>query len=71
MVAGYSIGGGHVLRMMCDLTIAAENAIFGRTGSYLLTAAGRFVYGAYRWSKRVKSGFLCRRYDAQRALDMG
>lgn len=50
MVAGYSIGGGHVLHMMCDLTIAADNAVFGQTGrkSAPSTRLGRILHGAYR-----------------------
>ncbi|MCX0322956.1 Naphthoate synthase [Klebsiella pneumoniae] len=60
MVAGYSIGGGHVLHMMCDLTIAAENAIFGQTGqkSALSTAAGAppIWRGSSGRKKRAKSG---------------
>ncbi|VTP84727.1 naphthoate synthase [Proteus vulgaris] len=54
MVAGYSIGGGHVLHMMCDLTIAAENAIFGQTGPKVGSfdgGWGGFLYGPYCWSK--------------------
>ncbi len=49
MVAGYSIGGGHVLHMMCDLTIAADNAIFGQTGPkvrFLRRRLGRFLHGS-------------------------
>ena len=75
MVAGYAIGGGHVLHVVCDLTIAAENARFGQTGpkvgsfdgglgsSYLARIVGQ---------KRAREiWFLCRQYDAQQALDMG
>lgn len=75
MVAGYSIGGGHVLHLMCDLTIAAENARFGQTGP----AVGSFDggYGASYMARIVgqkkarEIWFLCRQYDAQEALDMG
>ncbi len=55
MVAGYSIGGGHVLHMMCDLTIAAENAIFGQTGpesGVFRWRLGRFLYGAHRRAEK-------------------
>ena len=75
MVAGYAIGGGHVLHVMCDLTIAADNAIFGQTGpkvgsfdggygsSYLARIVGQ--------KKAREIWFLCRQYDAQQALAMG
>lgn len=75
MVAGYSIGGGHVLHMMCDLTIAADNAIFGQTGPKVSSFDGG--WGASCMArivgrkKRVKSGSYCRQYDAKQALDMG
>jgi naphthoate synthase len=75
MVAGYAIGGGHVLHVVCDLTIAADNARFGQTGprvgsfdgglgsSYLSRVVGQ--------KKAREIWFLCRQYDAQQALDMG
>jgi naphthoate synthase len=75
MVAGYAIGGGHVLHVVCDLTIAADNAIFGQTGpkvgsfdggygsSYLARIVGQ--------KKAREIWFLCRQYDAQQALEMG
>ncbi|MGK0189583.1 MAG: naphthoate synthase [Verrucomicrobiales bacterium] len=75
MVAGYAIGGGHVLHVVCDLTVAAENARFGQTGpkvgsfdgglgsSYLARIVGQ--------KKAREIWFLCRQYDAQQALDMG
>ena len=75
MVAGYAIGGGHVLHVVCDLTIAADNARFGQTGprvgsfdgglgaSYLARVVGQ--------KKAREIWFLCRQYDAQQALDMG
>jgi len=75
MVAGYAIGGGHVLHVMCDLTIAADNAIFGQTGpkvgsfdggygsSYLARIVGQ--------KKAREIWFLCRQYTAQQALEMG
>ncbi len=75
MVAGYAIGGGHVLHVMCDMTIAADNAIFGQTGpkvgsfdggygsSYLARIVGQ--------KKAREIWFLCRQYTAQQALEMG
>jgi naphthoate synthase len=75
MVAGYAIGGGHVLHVVCDITIAAENARFGQTGprvgsfdgglgsSYLARIVGQ--------KKAREIWFLCRQYDAKQALDMG
>ncbi len=75
MVAGYAIGGGHVLHMMCDLTIAAENAIFGQTGPKVGSFDGG--YGASYMARIVgqkkarEIWFLCRQYNAQQALTMG
>ena len=75
MVAGYAVGGGHVLHLVCDLTIAADNARFGQTGprvgsfdagfgsSYLARVVGQ--------KKAREIWFLCRQYDAKAALDMG
>jgi naphthoate synthase len=75
MVAGYAIGGGHVLHLICDLTIAAENGVFGQTGpkvgsfdggygsSYLARIVGQ--------KKAREIWFLCRQYNAQQALEMG
>lgn len=75
MVAGYAIGGGHVLHLVCDLTIAADNARFGQTGpkvgsfdgglgsSYLARIVGQ--------KKAREIWYLCRQYDAQQALNMG
>jgi naphthoate synthase len=75
LVAGYAIGGGHVLHVICDLTIAAENAVFGQTGpivgsfdagfgsSYLASIVGQ--------KKAREIWYLCRQYDAKEALDMG
>ncbi len=75
MVAGYAIGGGHVLHVVCDLTIAADNAKFGQTGpkvgsfdgglgsSYLARIVGQ--------KKAREIWFLCRQYDAKQALEMG
>ncbi len=75
MVAGYAIGGGHVLHLMCDLTIAAENAIFGQTGPRVGSFDGG--YGASYMARIVgqkkarEIWFLCRQYDARQALEMG
>lgn len=75
MVAGYAIGGGHVLHMMCDLTIAADNAIFGQTGPKVGSFDGG--YGASYMARIIgqkkarEIWFLCRQYTAQQALDMG
>ncbi len=75
MVAGYAVGGGHVLHLVCDLTIAADNGVFGQTGpkvgsfdgglgsSYLARVVGQ--------KKAREIWFLCRQYTAQQALDMG
>ncbi|CDR33681.1 1,4-dihydroxy-2-naphthoyl-CoA synthase [Criblamydia sequanensis] len=75
MVSGYAIGGGHVLHVVCDLTIASENAIFGQVGpkvgsfdgglgsSYLSRIVGQ--------KKAREIWFLCKQYDAQEALEMG
>ncbi len=75
MVAGYAIGGGHVLHLMCDLTIAADNARFGQTGPKVGSFDGG--YGASYMARIVgqkkarEIWFLCRQYDARAALDMG
>ena len=75
MVAGYAIGGGHVLHVVCDLTIAAENARFGQTGPKVGSFDGGF--GASYLARIVgqkkarEIWFLCRQYDAAQALDMG
>lgn len=75
MVAGYAIGGGHVLHMVCDLTIAADNAIFGQTGPKVGSFDGGF--GASYMARIVgqkkarEIWFLCRQYDAKKALEMG
>lgn len=75
MVAGYAIGGGHVLHMLCDLTIAADNARFGQTGPRVGSFDGG--WGASYMARLVgqkkarEIWFLCRQYDAQQALDMG
>jgi naphthoate synthase len=75
MVAGYAIGGGHVLHLMCDLTIAADNAVFGQTGPRVGSFDGGF--GASYLARIVgqkkarEIWFLCRQYNAMQALDMG
>src|SRR6185437_2685931 len=75
MVAGYAVGGGHVLHVCCDLTIAADNAVFGQTGPKV----GSFDGGYGSWLLAATVGlkrareiwFLCRQYSAQQALEMG
>ncbi len=75
LVAGYAVGGGHVLHLLCDLTIAAENAIFGQTGPKVGSFDGGF--GASYLARIVgqkkarEIWFLCRQYDAKQALEMG
>ncbi len=75
MVAGYAIGGGHVLHVMCDLTIAADNAIFGQTGPKVGSFDGGF--GASYLARIVgqkkarEIWYLCRQYTAREALEMG
>jgi naphthoate synthase len=75
MVAGYAVGGGQILHLVCDLSIAAENARFGQTGPRVGSFDGGF--GASLLAKTVglrkakEIWFLCRQYDAQQALDMG
>ena len=75
MVAGYAIGGGHVLHMLCDLTIAADNARFGQTGPRVGSFDGG--WGASYMARLIgqkrarEMWFLCRQYDAQQALQMG
>jgi naphthoate synthase len=75
MVAGYAIGGGHVLHLMCDLTIAADNARFGQTGPKVGSFDGG--YGAAYMARIVgqkkarEIWFLCRQYDAKQALEIG
>jgi naphthoate synthase len=75
MVAGYAIGGGHVLHVCCDLTIAADNARFGQTGPRVGSFDGGYGSGLLARSVGQKKAreiwFLCRQYDAQQALDMG
>jgi naphthoate synthase len=75
MVAGYAIGGGHVLHVICDLTIAADNARFGQTGPKVGSFDGGFGAGVLSrlvGPKKAKEiWFLCRQYDAHEALQMG
>ena len=75
MVAGYAIGGGHVLHLCCDLTIAAENARFGQTGPRVGSFDGGYGIGLLArqiGEKRAKEiWFLCRQYDAATALEWG
>ncbi len=75
MVAGYAIGGGHVLHVVCDLTIAADNARFGQTGPRVGSFDGGFgasLLSSLVGPKKAKEiWFLCRQYDAQEARDMG
>jgi naphthoate synthase len=75
MVAGYAIGGGHVLHVVCDLTIAAENARFGQTGPRVGSFDGGYgasILAAQVGQKRAKEiWFLCRQYDARQALEWG
>ncbi len=75
LVAGYAIGGGHVLHVICDITIAAENARFGQTGPKVGSFDGGF--GALQLARNVgqkkarEIWYMCRQYDAKEALDMG
>jgi naphthoate synthase len=75
MVAGYAVGGGQVLHLVCDLTIAADNARFGQTGPRVGSFDGGFGASLLARTVGVKKAkeiwFLCRQYDAQQALDMG
>jgi naphthoate synthase len=75
MVAGYAIGGGHVLHVICDLTISADNSRFGQTGPQVGSFDGGFgasLLAAQVGPKKAKEiWFLCRQYSAAEALDMG
>jgi len=75
LVAGYAIGGGHVLHVICDLTIAADNAIFGQTGPKVGSFDGGFgssyLASIIGQKKAREIWYLCRQYNAQEALDMG
>jgi naphthoate synthase len=75
MVAGYAVGGGHVLHVVCDLTIAADNARFGQTGPKVGSFDGGFgaslLANQVGLKKAKEIWFLCRQYDAEQALEMG
>jgi len=75
MVAGYAVGGGHVLHLVCDLTVCADNARFGQTGPKVGSFDGGYGSGLLARTigmKRAKEvWFLCEQYDAQRAYEMG
>ena len=75
MVAGYAIGGGHVLHVVCDLTIAADNARFGQTGPRVGSFDGGYGAGLLArivgQKKAREIWFLCEQYDARQALEMG
>jgi len=75
MVAGYAIGGGHVLHLVCDLTVAADNAIFGQVGPKVGSFDGGlgscYLARIVGQKKAREIWFLCRQYNAQEALDMG
>jgi naphthoate synthase len=75
LVAGYAIGGGHVLHVICDLTLAADNAIFGQVGPKMGSFDGGFgssyLARLVGQKKAREIWFLCRQYNAQEALDMG
>jgi naphthoate synthase len=75
LVAGYAIGGGHVLHVICDLTIAAHNAIFGQTGpivgSFDAGLGSNYLARIVGQKKAREIWYLCRQYDAQEALEMG
>src|SRR5437667_1814506 len=75
MVAGYAVGGRHVLHVVCDLTIAADNARFGQTGprvgSFDAGLGSVYLARIVGQKKAREIWFLCRQYDAQQALEMG
>ena len=75
LVAGYAIGGGHVLHLLCDLSLAADNAIFGQTGPKVGSFDGGFgasyLARVVGQKKAREIWFLCRQYNAQEALNMG
>jgi naphthoate synthase len=75
MVAGYAIGGGHVLHVVCDLTIAADNAVFGQTGPMVGSFDGGFGSGLLAetigWKRAKEIWFLCEQYDADTAYQWG
>jgi len=75
MVAGYAIGGGHVLHLLCDLTIAADNAVFGQTGprvgSFDAGWGATYLARVVGHKRAREIWYLCRQYNAQQALEMG
>jgi naphthoate synthase len=75
LVAGYAIGGGHVLHVICDLTLAADNAVFGQTGPKVGSFDGgfgsSFLASMVGQKKAREIWYLCRQYSAEEALDMG
>jgi naphthoate synthase len=75
MVAGYAIGGGHVLHIVCDLTVAADNARFGQTGPKVGSFDGGYGAGLLArivgHKKAREIWYLCEQYDAEEALTMG
>jgi naphthoate synthase len=75
LVAGYAIGGGHVLHVICDLSIAAENAVFGQTGpkvgSFDAGLGSSYLARVVGQKKAREIWYLCRQYDAAEALEMG
>ncbi len=75
MVAGWAIGGGHVLHVVCDITVAADNAKFGQTGPMVGSFDGGYGAGllaAHIGQKKAREiWFMCRQYDAKEALEMG
>lgn len=75
LVAGYAIGGGHVLHVICDLTLAAENAVFGQTGpkvgSFDAGLGSSYLASIVGQKKAREIWYLCRQYGAQEALEMG
>ena len=74
-VAGYAVGGGQILHLVCDLSIAAENAVFGQTGPRVGSFDGGFGAGLLARAVGVRKAkeiwFLCRLYGAEEALEMG
>ncbi len=75
LVAGFAVGGGHVLHVVCDMTIAADNAVFGQTGPKVGSFDGGFgssyLARIVGHKKAREIWYLCRQYNAQEALDMG
>ena len=75
MVAGWAIGGGHVLHVVCDITVAADNSKFGQTGPMVGSFDGGYgagLLGAHIGQKKAREiWFMCRQYDAKEALEMG